>query len=158
MKAKLCHCCYCWVAKSCPTLCDPMDCDPNVSYYTTINNIASKELFESSGQSDWIQGSGKNKVNVHLPSSTLWPHGPCKASLFMGFPRQEYWSGLLFPSPGDLPDPGIEPASPAMAGGFLSQWAAREAIKTDQNTGEWVLIQSFPWCHAAYSLLKSQHF
>ena len=31
----------------------------------------------------------------------------------MGFPRQEYWSGLPFPSPGDLPDPGIEPRSPA---------------------------------------------
>ena len=31
----------------------------------------------------------------------------------MGFPKQEYWSGLLFPSPGDLPDPGIEPMSPA---------------------------------------------
>ena len=32
----------------------------------------------------------------------------------MGFSRQEYWSGLPFPSPGDLPDPGIEPASPAL--------------------------------------------
>ena len=32
----------------------------------------------------------------------------------MGFPRQEYWSGLPFPSPGDLPDPGIELASPAL--------------------------------------------
>jgi len=32
----------------------------------------------------------------------------------MGFPRQEYWSGLPFPSPGDLPNPGIEPASPAL--------------------------------------------
>ena len=32
----------------------------------------------------------------------------------MGFPRQEYWSGLLFPSPGDLPDPGIEPMFPAL--------------------------------------------
>jgi len=31
----------------------------------------------------------------------------------MGFSRQEYWSGLPFPSPGDLPDPGIEPWSPA---------------------------------------------
>ena len=31
----------------------------------------------------------------------------------MGFPRQEHWSGLLFPSPGDLPEPRIEPASPA---------------------------------------------
>ena len=33
-------------------------------------------------------------------------------ALSMGFSRQEYWSGLLFPPPGDLPDPGIEPASP----------------------------------------------
>ena len=32
----------------------------------------------------------------------------------MGFSRQEYWSGLTFPSPGDLPDPGIEPRSPAL--------------------------------------------
>ena len=34
----------------------------------------------------------------------------------MGFSRQEYWSGLPFPSPGNLPDPGIEPGSPALAG------------------------------------------
>ena len=33
-------------------------------------------------------------------------------SLSMGFPRQEYWSGLPFPSPGDLPDPAIEPSAP----------------------------------------------
>ena len=38
----------------------------------------------------------------------------------MGFPRQEYWSGLPFPSPGDLPDPGIKPMSPALAGGFFT--------------------------------------
>ena len=37
-----------------------------------------------------------------------------QASLSMGFSRQEYWSGLPFPSPGDLPDPGIEPGSPAL--------------------------------------------
>ena len=36
-----------------------------------------------------------------------------QALLFMGFSRQEYWSGLPFPSPGDSPDPGIEPESPA---------------------------------------------
>ena len=36
------------------------------------------------------------------------------APLSMGFPRQEYWSGLPFPSPGDLPYPGIEPRSPAL--------------------------------------------
>ena len=39
--------------------------------------------------------------------------------LSMGFPRQEYWTGLPFLSPGDLPNPGIELASPALAGGFF---------------------------------------
>ena len=37
-----------------------------------------------------------------------------QVSLSMGFSRQEYWSGLPFPSPGDLPDPGIKPRSPAL--------------------------------------------
>ena len=37
-----------------------------------------------------------------------------QAPLSMGFSRQEYWSGLPFPSPGDLPDPGVEPKSPAL--------------------------------------------
>ena len=41
-------------------------------------------------------------------------------SLSMGFPRQEYRSGLPFPTPGDLPNPGIEPASPALAGRFFT--------------------------------------
>jgi len=40
--------------------------------------------------------------------------------LIMGFPRQEYWSGLPFPSPGDLPDPGIKPTSPALTGRFFT--------------------------------------
>ena len=42
--------------------------------------------------------------------------------LFMGFSRQEHWSGLPCPSPGDLPNPGIKPASlsPALAGGFFT--------------------------------------
>ena len=38
----------------------------------------------------------------------------CQAPLFVGFSRQEYWSGLPFPSPGDLPNPGIKPMSPAL--------------------------------------------
>ena len=38
----------------------------------------------------------------------------CQAPLSMGFSRQEYWGGLPFPTPGHLPDPGIEPGSPAL--------------------------------------------
>ena len=44
----------------------------------------------------------------------------CQIPLFMGFPRQEYWNGLPFPSPEELPDPGIEPASLALAGRFFT--------------------------------------
>ena len=43
----------------------------------------------------------------------------CQSPLFMGFPRQEYWSGLPFSSAGDLPNPGIEPVSPALVGRFF---------------------------------------
>ena len=43
---------------------------------------------------------------------TPWTVGAGQAPLSMEFSRQEYWSGLLFPTPGDLPDPGIEPLSP----------------------------------------------
>ena len=42
-----------------------------------------------------------------------------QAPLSTGFPRQEYWSGLPFPSPGDLPGPGIKPKSPALQAGFV---------------------------------------
>ena len=52
---------------------------------------------------------------------TLWTVAR-QAPLSMGFPRQENWSGLPFPPPGDLPDPGMEPVSPvspALAGGFF---------------------------------------
>ena len=52
-------------------------------------------------------------------SATLWTVAH-QAPLSMGFPRQEYWSGLSFASPTDLPNPGTESAFPAMAGGFLT--------------------------------------
>jgi len=38
----------------------------------------------------------------------------------MGFPRQEYWNGWPFPPPGDLPEPGMEPMPPALAGGIFT--------------------------------------
>ena len=52
-------------------------------------------------------------------SATPWTVA-YQAPLFMELPRQEYWSGLAFPSPGDLPDPGTEPTSPALAGTFFT--------------------------------------
>ena len=48
-----------------------------------------------------------------LTLGDLWTVA-CQASLSVGFLRQEYWSGLPFPMPGGLPNPGIEPGSPAL--------------------------------------------
>ena len=59
---------------------------------------------------DWVQA---------LSFVTPWTAAQ-QAPQSMGFPRQEYWSWLPFPSPGDLPHPGIEPTSPALAGRFSS--------------------------------------
>ena len=52
-------------------------------------------------------------LSVMSNSATPWTVA-CQAPLSMGFPRQEYWSGLPFPSLGDLPAPGIKPGSPAL--------------------------------------------
>ena len=52
----------------------------------------------------------------------------CQAPLPMGFSRQEYWSGLLFPSPGNLPNPGIEPKSPILQADDLQTELVRQLI------------------------------
>ena len=65
-----------------------------------------------------------SRVQLFVISSTA----ACQAPLS----RQEYWSGLLCPPPGDLPDPGIEPTSltsPALAGGFFTTGATWEALR-----------------------------
>ena len=71
------------------------------------------------------------------------PCGPwtvaLKAPLSMEFFKQEYWSGWTFPSPGDLPDPGMEPktlVSPALAGRFFTTratWEARDCMKVKDS-------------------------
>ena len=53
--------------------------------------------------------------------ATLWTVA-YQASPSMGFSRQEYWSGLPFPSPGDLPDPGIEPGSPTLEALYIKEY------------------------------------
>ena len=56
----------------------------------------------------------------------------CKAPLSMGFSRQEYWSGLPFPSPVDLSDPGIEPRSPTLQAEALTSELPRVGAKSSQ--------------------------
>ena len=75
---------------------------------------------------------------IHIwPFATLWTRAH-RASLSMGFSRQEYWSGLPCLPPGDLPDPGIEPSSlksPALAGGLFTTsttWEVWSLLKGSQ--------------------------
>ena len=66
-----------------------------------------------------MNGGGGLVINSCLRLGTPWTVA-CQAPLSMGFPRQKYWRGLPFPPSGDLPDPGIEPLSPALARGFFN--------------------------------------
>ena len=88
----------------------------------------------------------------------------------MGFSRQEYWSGLPFPSPRDLPDPGIEPESPAWQADFFffsplshpgwGAWYMSVSQSVDQSVQSLSHVQLFatPWteaCQASLSITSS---
>ena len=122
------------------TLCDPMGCNPPGSF---VHGILQARILEwiamsSSRESSWARdgthvsciagrvftygATWKRYIYIHAPcfcssvvSYSLRPHGlyPTRLLCPWGFSRQENWSGLPFPSPGDLPNPGIEPRSPA---------------------------------------------
>ena len=70
------------------------------------------------GGADEIIGISVQSLSRAQPFVTLRTIAH-KTPQFIEFFRQEYWSGLSFPSPGDLPDPGIEPTSPALQADFL---------------------------------------
>ena len=80
------------------------------------------------------------RVCCHLQLfATPWTPLDRQAPLFMGFPRQEYWSGLPFPSPRDLPDSGIEPMShlcPALAGAFFATVSPGKVTGGDGRVGK----------------------
>ena len=77
--------------------------------------------------------------------TTPWTGGH-QAPPSMGFPRQEYWSGLLFPSPGDLPDPGIKPGSPALQADALTSEPPGKS-KAELNSGLKTpgILHNAPW-------------
>jgi len=68
-----------------------------------------------------VKGLGGGIHSLSLSDSLLPPWTVARqAPLSLGFPRQEHWSGLPFPPPGDLPGSGIEPTSPALAVRFFA--------------------------------------
>ena len=76
----------------------------------------------------WSFGAAESSLHINLKwkrscsvvSNSLWIYEAYQAFPSMGFSRQEHWSGLPFPSPGALPDPGIEPRFPALRADALA--------------------------------------
>ena len=128
----------CSVTQSCPTL-----CDPTILPFPTPGSKVRWKQTEAPFQAGWLawrSAFGITKFWAALTCVcakalsqvqlfvTLWTMAH-QAPLSMGFSRQEYWNRLSYPSPGDLPHPGIEPTSllsSALEGGFFSVWATRE--------------------------------
>ena len=93
-------------------------CSLTKASYCFVGPTRMSPSFGLLGECAWVL-SRFNHVRLFV---TLWTVA-CQAALSMGFSRQEYWSRLPFPTPGDLPDPGIEPTSlvsSALAGGFFT--------------------------------------
>ena len=115
----------CMHAQSCPTLCDLMDCSlAGYSVYGILQaRILEWVVVPSSRASFWPRDpthvpyisciGGGLVTKSRLTLATPWTVA-CQASLSVGSSRQEYCSGFPFPSPGDLPKPGIEPGSPVL--------------------------------------------
>ena len=103
-------------------------CFPNFSHSFAIFTILlySYTTFYKIFLFYYIYAKSLSRVWLFAPPWTVAHEAP----LTMGFPRQIYWSGLPFPSPGDLPDPGIEPMSltfPAFSGRFFTTSTTWEA-------------------------------
>ena len=95
-------------------------------------------------------------VLSHLSHVRLFVTVAHQSPLSMGFSRQEYWSGLLCPSPGDLPDPGMEPLSlmsPVLAGGFLTTSCHLGGGWGYSDEGNWKLEAPLGAPSAGFSVL-----
>ena len=110
--------------------------------------------------SPWAQHCVLSHISHVQLCATPWTVAR-QALLSMGFSRQEYWSGLPCPPPGDLPSPGMEPTSPlspALAGGFLTTratWALPSLNGLLQQAPNWFscfchrVSIAYPWCKPA---------
>ena len=116
--------------QSCPTLCDPIDGSTPGSPVPGILQARTLEWVAISFSNAWKwKVKVKSLCRVQL-IATPWTLAAHQAPLSMGFSRQEYWSRLLFPSPGDLPDPGIQSVSPALQADSLPSELPRKSKNT----------------------------
>ena len=92
-----------------------------MNFFSSTSVRYKNKAAESTISSGVVPVQGLNSCSAEHDSATRWA-AVRQSLLSMGFSRQEYWSGLPFPPLGDLPDPGIEPASlasPVLAGRFF---------------------------------------
>ena len=143
--------------QSCLTLCNPIDGSPPGSPVPGTLQARTLEWVAISFSNAW-----KWKVKVKSLShvwlfTTPWT-AAFQAPLSMGFSRQQYWSGLPLPAPGDLPNPGIEPRSPALQTDALPSEPSRKpsysrlfssnsAPRTERQTAQ-IDHSTFPKCKA----------
>ena len=100
-----------------------------------------------------------NRLNRLLAQSCLTLCNPWavahQAPPSMEFSRQDYWSGLPFPSPGDLPDPGIEPRSPALRPAALLSEPPGNPLYTNKWIHKCILMYLYYKC---YSTVKRKKY
>ena len=113
-------------------------------------SIFSSESFQSNRRHVCVCAPSLSRVRLF---STPWTVA-CQAPLSKGFSRQEYWGELPFPSPGDLPNPGTEPAS---AGGFFIT-ASCTMSWTSIHSSSGTLWDLIPWIYLSLPLYNCKAF
>ena len=88
--------------------------EENIIFYDQFSTIVNEYVFKYRGKHHWWNQMSEWKLLSHVQLFATPRTVAHQAPLCMGIPRQEYWSGLPLLSPGDLPDPGIEPVSPTL--------------------------------------------
>ena len=110
--------------------------------YRISKTFKDLEVYFTQRYAQWTC-SGGGLVTKSCPAvATPWTVAH-QAPLSTGFSRQEYWSGLPFPSPGDLPDSGIEPRSPALQADSLLTELQGKTVGINWETQQIALLQYF---------------
>ena len=143
--------------QSCPTLCDPIDGSPPDSPIPGILQARTLEWVATFFSNAW-----KWKVKVKSLShfwllATPWT-AAYQAPPTMGFSRQEYWCGLLFPSPGAFPNPGIKPTSPALQVDSLplSYQGSHFKCRSSNKSNNFLSLFIFNWLIIALQYGRNQ--
>ena len=132
-------------------LCSPMDC--STPGFPVHHHLPESTQTQVHCVSDAIQPSHP----LSSPSRSVMSNSLCQAPLSMGFTKQKYWSGLPFPSPGDLPDPGVKLRCPHIAGRFFPAWANQNRqIHRDrkQVSRGWWEVETLGDCTVSFSEVK----